>query len=155
MPPRFNWHQDGGRQNREIATTPRAPALGRRALGILERRQYQSSPPRHDYHLTDAGRELVPVIHAMRAWGDKWAVAEPPLRVEHHDHPIRTYVACATCGEPVRGDDLEFVSTVPDWDIVGPKRPAEAVSEESSVTTPSRRHPARQAGTNGGLTDKP
>ena len=90
----------------------------------VTRRQYQSSPPRHDYHLTAAGRELVPVMHALRAWGDKWAVSEPPLRAEHHDHPISPYVACTTCGEPVCADDLEFISTVPDWDITGPKRPA-------------------------------
>jgi DNA-binding HxlR family transcriptional regulator len=37
------------------------------AAGILERRQYQSSPLRHDYHLTAAGRELLPVMHALRA----------------------------------------------------------------------------------------
>ena len=60
-----------------------------------------------------------------RAWGDKWAVGEPPLRAEHHGHPIRPYLAWATCGEPVRGDDLELISTVPDWDITGPKRRAE------------------------------
>ena len=81
----------------------------------------------HDYHLTAAGRELVPVMHALRAWGDKWAVGEPPLLAEHHDHPISPYVACTTCGEPVRADDLEFISTVPDWDITGPKRPARTV----------------------------
>ena len=78
------------------------------AAGILERRQYQASPPWHDYHLTAAGRELLPVMHALRAWGDKWAVGEPPLRAEHHGHPIHPYVACATCGEPVRPDDLEL-----------------------------------------------
>jgi hypothetical protein len=33
-------------------------------------------------------------------------------------------MACTTCGEPVRADDLEFISTVPDWDITGPKRQA-------------------------------
>jgi hypothetical protein len=60
----------------------------------------------------------------LRAWGDQWAVGEPPLRAEHHGHPIHPYVACATCGEPVRPDDLELISTVPDWDITGPKRPA-------------------------------
>jgi DNA-binding HxlR family transcriptional regulator len=108
------------------------------AAGILERRQYQSSPPWHDYHLTAAGRELLPVMHALRAWGDKWAVGEPPLRAEHHGHPIHPYVACATCGEPVRPDDLELISTVPDWDITGPKRPAQAPSDEPSATTPHR-----------------
>ena len=108
------------------------------AAGILERRQYQASPPRHDYHLTAAGRELLPVMHALRAWGDKWAVGEPPLRAEHHGHPIHPYVACATCGEPVRPDDLELISTVPGWDITGPKRPAQPPSDEPSATTPHR-----------------
>ena len=93
-------------------------------------------------------------MHALRAWGDKWAVGEPPLRAEHHGHPIDPYVACATCGEPVCAEDLEFISTVPDWDITGPKRPVETSGEESSATTPRRRRPARQSGTNGGLMEK-
>jgi DNA-binding HxlR family transcriptional regulator len=76
------------------------------AAGILERGQYQSSPPRHDYRLTAAGRELVPVLRALRAWGDRW-VDTPPLRLEHRGHPVRTRVTCATCGERVRGGDLE------------------------------------------------
>ncbi|HEX9527409.1 MAG TPA: hypothetical protein VF951_07920, partial [Streptosporangiaceae bacterium] len=73
-----------------------------------------------------------------------WAVGEPPLRAEHHGHPIRPYVACATCGERVREGDLEFISTVPDWDITGPQRPAEAPGEESPATTPHRRRPAHR-----------
>ncbi|MFI5798751.1 winged helix-turn-helix transcriptional regulator [Streptomyces sp. NPDC051677] len=90
------------------------------AADILERREYQSSPPRHDYHLTEAGRELAPVLSALRAWGDKWAVEEPPVRVEHHGHPIRQQVVCATCGEPVREEGIQRISTVPDWDLTGP-----------------------------------
>ena len=54
--------------------------------GILERRQYQSSPPRHDYHLTAAGRELIPVMYALRAWGDKWAVGEPSATTPRRRH---------------------------------------------------------------------
>jgi hypothetical protein len=77
-------------------------------------------------------------MHALRAWGDMWAVGEPPLRAEHHGHPIQPYVACATCGEPVRTDDLELISTVPDWDITGPKRSAQAPSDEPSATIPHR-----------------
>jgi DNA-binding HxlR family transcriptional regulator len=104
------------------------------AAGILERRQYQSSPPRHDYHLTAAGRELEPVMHALRAWGDKWAADEPPMRAEHQGHPIHPYMACATCGEAVRQDDLKLISTVPDWDITGPKQLAHAPADEPSAT---------------------
>ena len=65
------------------------------------------------------------MLRALRTWGDKWAVNTPPLRVEHHGHPVRTRVIGATCGERVCGDDLEYISAVPDWDTPGPKRGAE------------------------------
>jgi hypothetical protein len=35
-------------------------------------------------------------------------------------------------------DDLELISTVPDWDITGPKRPAQPPGDEPSATTPHR-----------------
>jgi DNA-binding HxlR family transcriptional regulator len=40
------------------------------ASGILERRQYQTNPPRHEYVLTDLGRSLRPVIVVLAAWGN-------------------------------------------------------------------------------------
>jgi DNA-binding HxlR family transcriptional regulator len=48
------------------------------AAGVLERRPYSDSPPRSDYHLTEAGQELVPVIGALKQWGRKWAVEAEP-----------------------------------------------------------------------------
>jgi len=36
--------------------------------GIIERRQYQDRPPRHEYHLTSVGRELGPIIEAYLGW---------------------------------------------------------------------------------------
>ncbi|MFC7574505.1 winged helix-turn-helix transcriptional regulator [Klenkia terrae] len=44
----------------------------------MERRPYSDSPPRSDYHLTEAGQELVPVIGALKQWGRKWAVEAEP-----------------------------------------------------------------------------
>ena len=35
------------------------------ANGVIERRPYQSRPIRYDYHLTEAGRDLVPAILAL------------------------------------------------------------------------------------------
>ncbi|MCO6010991.1 helix-turn-helix transcriptional regulator [Actinoallomurus purpureus] len=90
------------------------------AAGVLEQRQYQEHPPRYDYHLTQAGRELVPVLSALRAWGDKWAVKDPPLSVTHHGHPVRPRVICETCGRPVREDEVERTSNAADWDLAGP-----------------------------------
>jgi DNA-binding HxlR family transcriptional regulator len=43
--------------------------------GVLDRRQYQDSPPRCDYHLTEAGEALVPVLQALRTWGKAYAVS--------------------------------------------------------------------------------
>ena len=39
--------------------------------GILERRQYSEHPARFEYHLTEAGRDLYPVILTLMRWGDK------------------------------------------------------------------------------------
>jgi len=38
--------------------------------GLLERRRYQELPPRFDYHLTELGRSLRPVIVVLAAWGN-------------------------------------------------------------------------------------
>ncbi len=49
--------------------------------GVVERRQYQQSPPRFEYHLTASGRDLVPVLEALLTWGREHAVApDDPLR---------------------------------------------------------------------------
>src|SRR5215475_1245250 len=42
------------------------------ANGIIARRIYQPRPRRYDYALTEKGRDLVPAILALTAWGDKW-----------------------------------------------------------------------------------
>ncbi len=88
--------------------------------GVLERRPYQDSPPRHEYHLTVAGRELSPVLHALVAWGERWAVDHPPATVVHHDHRLTGVWTCDTCGEPVHDDDLRVDVTEPGWSRGGP-----------------------------------
>ena len=39
--------------------------------GILERVPYSKRPPRHEYRLTEKGRELEPALTALRRWGDQ------------------------------------------------------------------------------------
>ena len=41
--------------------------------GIVERRFYSMSPPRAEYVLTAKGRDLGPIVGAMRDWGRKHA----------------------------------------------------------------------------------
>lgn len=37
-------------------------------VGLVEKRLYQQHPPRYAYHLTKAGKGLLPVIRAMAIW---------------------------------------------------------------------------------------
>lgn len=80
------------------------------ADGIVERRAYQERPPRYEYHLTEAGFELVPVLMAMMAWGDKWVTPPggPPVRLVHNDcgETFTPTVCCSQCGEPVHADTV-------------------------------------------------
>ena len=41
--------------------------------GLVERRRYNSHPPRDEYVLTPAGRELGPVLRELRVWGERYA----------------------------------------------------------------------------------
>jgi len=44
--------------------------------GLLERRQYCDRPVRHDYLLTDLGRDFRPVLWSLLAWGNKHFMPE-------------------------------------------------------------------------------
>jgi DNA-binding HxlR family transcriptional regulator len=119
--------QFGNRRFSEIARNTGAPRDRLTArlnslvdAGVLERRQYQQSPPRSEYHLTKAGEELAPVLHALLRWGDRWAVDRPPTTLRHHNHVLRATTVWATCGERVREQDLGRVVNVPGWDVAGP-----------------------------------
>jgi DNA-binding HxlR family transcriptional regulator len=46
--------------------------------GLLER-QVESSPRRTRYQLTQAGKDLSPVIDALTHWGARWAFGEPDI----------------------------------------------------------------------------
>jgi DNA-binding HxlR family transcriptional regulator len=78
--------------------------------GVLERRAYSEHPPRHDYLLTEKGRELVAVLLAMVAWGDRWTAedAGPPILLRHQACGELTHaeIRCARCGEPLRADEV-------------------------------------------------
>jgi DNA-binding HxlR family transcriptional regulator len=70
--------------------------------GIMERRRYSQSPDLYEYPLTEKGRELVPVILALTAWGDKWMAPDGPPILYYHTvcgGDITQHTECATCGE--------------------------------------------------------
>jgi len=69
--------------------------------GVVERRQYQSMPARHEYLLTDKGRDLYPVIATLLAWGDKYLSLDgAPALTVHADcgHVTTAKTVCAECG---------------------------------------------------------
>ncbi len=41
--------------------------------GIVASRMYSEHPPRPEYFLTAKGRELGPVLKAMKRWGERYA----------------------------------------------------------------------------------
>ena len=59
--------------------SPRTLSLRLRALeeeGIVERHTFAEVPPRVEYQLTAKGRDLLPIIESMRAYGERWLAAE-------------------------------------------------------------------------------
>jgi DNA-binding HxlR family transcriptional regulator len=44
--------------------------------GLLERRLYSEKPARHEYVLTQKGRDFRPVLWALVAWGNKYFAPE-------------------------------------------------------------------------------
>lgn len=80
------------------------------AAGIVERRPYQEKPIRNDYVLTQAGRELVPVIMALTNWGDRWVAPPggPPVRFRHHicGEEFTATVTCSACQRLITDDEV-------------------------------------------------
>jgi DNA-binding HxlR family transcriptional regulator len=80
--------------------------------GVLVKVPYNDHPPRHDYRLTDKGRDLWPVVTTMRQWGDKYAAPEgPPLQLVHKGcgEISDAVLTCTTCGEPIGARDVRAV----------------------------------------------
>lgn len=72
--------------------------------GVLVKVPYSQHPPRCDYTLTAKGRDLWPVITAMRQWGDRHAAPDgPPLQLIHRDcgEIADAHMTCSACGEPI------------------------------------------------------
>ncbi|MCM0677236.1 helix-turn-helix transcriptional regulator [Micromonospora phytophila] len=70
------------------------------AAGLLERTPYREpgQRTRYEYRLTRKGRELLPVVTALRTWGDTWAADKtgPPVLASHRGcgRPVRAVLRC-------------------------------------------------------------
>lgn len=73
--------------------------------GILKKQLYQEKPERYEYHLTESGRELLPVLVLLMNWGNRWLVAEIKAKVELIHEPCGQTVAplllCNHCNKEI------------------------------------------------------
>lgn len=79
---------------------------------ILCRVPYSEHPPRFDYRLTDKGRDLWPVLTAMRQWGDRHAAPNgPPLELIHRGcgEVSQAVMTCSACGEPIDAGEVRAI----------------------------------------------
>lgn len=49
--------------------------------GLLEKRQYSEHPPREEYVLTQAGKDFLPALFVIGAWGRKYKSFEQPEKM--------------------------------------------------------------------------
>jgi DNA-binding HxlR family transcriptional regulator len=76
--------------------------------GVLEKRLYQEHPPRYEYHLTEAGDELRPILLSLAQWGERWTPRVPATRWVHScGHDVDVVHTCEACGGEVTGLDLK------------------------------------------------
>jgi DNA-binding HxlR family transcriptional regulator len=86
-------------------------------VGVLQRRLYQERPERFEYVLTEAGRELRPILLSLAQWGDRWAPS-PRVTVWEHEcgAELELEHTCAACGGAVTGGNVRvkrYVSVEP------------------------------------------
>src|SRR4051794_35893216 len=81
--------------------------------GILEKVPYSDRPLRHEYRLTDMGRDLWPSLLALMQFGARplGPGEGPPLLVTHRDcgGEIDDRRLCRRCGAPLEVTDVELV----------------------------------------------
>jgi DNA-binding HxlR family transcriptional regulator len=81
--------------------------------GVVERNAYQRRPTRYEYRLTEAGRDLVPAILALTAWGDRWARPREgrPILFVHKlcGHRFEPQVVCSECSAAIESDTVAAV----------------------------------------------
>lgn len=107
-----------------------ADRLGRLVeAGVLKKVPYQDNPPRHEYRLTEMGRDLYPVLLALTRWGDRWLDEGrgAPLEYLHKScgRKFRPTMVCSECGEAVHPHDV-----VP---MAGPGLAATPVAQEKQA----------------------
>ncbi|MEU4248142.1 helix-turn-helix domain-containing protein [Amycolatopsis sp. NPDC026612] len=94
-----------------VLTTRLAKLVDR---GLLTKLPYRDGGrTRHEYRLTRAGSDALPVLHALGAWGDAHTASEQargPMTLVHTrcGRLTRPGTKCDSCGKPLARDDLAW-----------------------------------------------
>lgn len=79
--------------------------------GIMRKELYQEHPPRYEYRLTEKGRDLIPVLTSLLAWGDKWEAGNRSTATLIHEtcgNVMHTKSVCEHCREEVDAFNLSI-----------------------------------------------
>ncbi len=81
------------------------------AGGILERRSDPSDRRKVIYSLTEKGEALMPVVVALRQWGEQWGHGSPGIVLaDRRDRkPIRKMCVQSEDGRPLQPGDLVWI----------------------------------------------
>jgi len=94
--------------------------------GILSREPMSCDRRKVEYRMTQKGKELVPMIIALRQWGEKWeccAPASPGVCDKRDGKPVQPIKILAHDGRELTLDDLT-------WVLSNSARPSEDATKE-------------------------
>jgi DNA-binding HxlR family transcriptional regulator len=81
--------------------------------GVMQRVPYREpgQRERHEYRLTDKGRDLVPAVIALMQWGDRWEADPegPAVEIVHRDcgRPAELVLRCRHDDVPLGARDVQ------------------------------------------------
>jgi len=89
--------------------------------GVLERVRYRQRPVRHEYRLTNKGRDLLGFVIMLSQWADRWLGADvrQPLVLRHRVCGVALggIMACGHCGGRLRPNEIGRAG--PDHSVAG------------------------------------
>jgi DNA-binding HxlR family transcriptional regulator len=94
--------------SRDVLTTRLRRLEG---VGLIERRPYSERPRRYEYHLTESGGELRPIVLALKEWGDSHLNRgkEPVLFAHSCGAEFHARTVCAACGKEADPGELRII----------------------------------------------
>ena len=80
--------------------------------GLLEKVPLAEGGARHEYRLTERGRDFFPAYLALKAWADRWMAGPdgPPVLLEDAvtGRPVEAPPALSAAGTPLRPEDVRI-----------------------------------------------